>query len=101
MSDLRPCPFCGGQNLRETRGYVIECKDCGGEAHKDWWNNRPLLDEAVEALKFYADESNWDGQGTRDYGVVECSFNGGNEAVHDGYERAQQALSKLDVEVEE
>jgi hypothetical protein len=104
LDNLKPCPFCGGEPVVTETDFsvnMVNCNNCSSKAYKDDWNNRPMLDEALETLKFYADESNWSEQSTRDYGVVECLFNGGNKAVHDGYKKAQQALSDLSVEGEQ
>lgn len=30
MNNLKPCPFCGGNNL-EDRYVYIKCTDCGAE----------------------------------------------------------------------
>ena len=54
MSELKPCPFCGGNNLDEAYGdnldyadYWIECRDCEFIVSKDTkaqtvtlWNTR-------------------------------------------------------------
>lgn len=54
-SELSPCPFCGGDNLSESwwRGgeVSVKCADCKTEQSKENWNNRPVLDEAVELLR--------------------------------------------------
>lgn len=69
-TELKPCPFCGGEADKIPRfnmGYVgddIKCS-CGAETPKhladdaavEWWNNRPyenkIKDDAVrEALQY-------------------------------------------------
>jgi Lar family restriction alleviation protein len=101
MSDqeLRTCPFCGGEDIkveclteykhRDNREYEVGCYGCGcnsgiknsrQEAIEAW--NRPMLDGAVEALEEISD-----GNGTRTNKHLRSI--------------AQQALSDLDVEVEE
>ena len=49
MSELKPCPFCGGNNLTiERLMYVVFCNDCGaemsGNAPLGNWNTRPIED---------------------------------------------------------
>ncbi len=54
MSELKPCPFCGGSNLEACSGaggYII-CKDCdaygpalSGAAAEDAWNKRARVPE--------------------------------------------------------
>ena len=76
MSDLLPCPFCGGADLVYNRpigtagmGRNILCKDCraegplltfeSGTAHEKW-NTRtpdPRLTVAVEALEMIKESS--------------------------------------------
>jgi Lar family restriction alleviation protein len=57
---LKPCPFCGGQNVkcdneRDKRGYTVyfgKCFDCGAMGHDTRnydkataaWNTRPIED---------------------------------------------------------
>ncbi|MBQ4430579.1 MAG: Lar family restriction alleviation protein [Synergistaceae bacterium] len=51
--NLKPCPFCGSDNIREYFGYpvmhsVIKCADCGGrmvisgtpQKAAQFWNRR-------------------------------------------------------------
>lgn len=67
MSELKPCPFCGGDQLDIgiTGGatFWVECSSCGScsASHDDEydattaWNNRPgedALQERVEALEW-------------------------------------------------
>ena len=53
MTELKPCPFCGSRDIKETalqtlfpqagfvrsNGYV--CLSCGSKNYKSMWNNRP------------------------------------------------------------
>lgn len=64
MSDLRPCPFCGGKASYD-KSYKIDCNDCGVSIErwadnrhgsnkkevKKAWNNQPQLNAAIEALE--------------------------------------------------
>lgn len=53
--ELKPCPFCGSENIREHSGYPLEywsvkCLDCGGRMQFygsqqqaiNAWNRRAL-----------------------------------------------------------
>ena len=59
MSNLKPCPFCGSNDL--WSGYMafgrweVECMDCGGnmrggirEETENDWNQRAALAESPE-----------------------------------------------------
>lgn len=50
MAELKPCPFCGGSNLRVTDscGYLemsVECADCDASGPYGWPDDR---ESAVE-----------------------------------------------------
>ena len=67
MSELKPCPFCGGTNIQHRHqggglDHTIRCRDCGcktghHESKEDnvaSWNRRapdPEKQELVEALR--------------------------------------------------
>ena len=60
MSDLKPCPFCGGENLnkinlKEGSDFtLVTCLDCGGGNAIAAWNTRsadPKLDTAMKLLR--------------------------------------------------
>ena len=47
MSELKPCPFCGGSNVKDEPALqVVICMDCGAEIDTDLgeWNKRPIED---------------------------------------------------------
>jgi hypothetical protein len=48
VSDLKPCPTCGGTDLDPIPGCPGEvlCYPCGTSGHIDTWNNRPGEDRA-------------------------------------------------------
>lgn len=70
MSDLKPCPFCGGEARKDEAddgGKFIECSTCSActalhydraENLESAWNSRRgaegALREMREALEFYA-----------------------------------------------
>lgn len=52
MSELKPCPFCGSENVSQSRGqkgdgspwFYIECEDCAAVADSaEAWNRRPTI----------------------------------------------------------
>jgi Lar family restriction alleviation protein len=62
--NLKPCPFCGGNNIEIKRGHnnifnsSVECKDCGGMMVyysnlpvDEEWNTRPLEDAKDAEIK--------------------------------------------------
>ena len=64
MSELRPCPFCGGVvclcTANRGASFSVWCSDCGWvnggaypsrERAAEAWNHRPLEDELAAALK--------------------------------------------------
>ena len=69
MSELKPCPFCGGKVRLSTasRGasFAVWCGNCGGtnggeylseESAIKHWNRRPLEDEMAEVLEWLLEE---------------------------------------------
>lgn len=58
MTDLKPCPFCGGVDIREHLNSWDEahfrCQACGSTAPLTIWNTRPaedLLNAKLEIKK--------------------------------------------------
>lgn len=71
MSELKRCPFCGGearlQHRQRKRGYYVICKECGcrtplfqyqydsleklREQAIEAWNTRKPMDDIVERLE--------------------------------------------------
>lgn len=55
MIDLKPCPFCGEDKLRDI-GIRIHCYRCGSEAYNGVWNTRHQAAKAegqgVERTRF-------------------------------------------------
>lgn len=63
MTELKPCPFCGSDNISDSIGQTgdgkpwpyVECENCGASAEPDIWNRRDgrpagADPEVVEAL---------------------------------------------------
>ncbi|MCK4820433.1 Lar family restriction alleviation protein [bacterium] len=44
MSELKPCPFCGGEEIVGTSfgvdGSEYQCQSCGAAVGTDMWNQR-------------------------------------------------------------
>ncbi len=57
MTDLKPCPFCGNENVRVYVGLMefhdgeVACDDCGGSC-----GNYPTRDDAIAAWNRRANE---------------------------------------------
>ena len=57
MSDLKPCPFCGSENVSHSVGRTgddkpwpyVECENCGASTEPDVWNKRQ--DATIERLR--------------------------------------------------
>jgi len=46
MSELKPCPFCGGTNICTEKGINLNyCDSCSAEANIEHWNTRPIEDD--------------------------------------------------------
>jgi len=41
MSDLKPCPFCGGAAMRSCIPGTAKCLECGASTIVNNWNTRP------------------------------------------------------------
>ena len=70
MMKLKPCPFCGSEDLRRDKpnSFIpeyIHCEDCGGTNGAVSWSTRatdPLMKEMAAALVAtdkFADEYHW------------------------------------------
>ena len=45
MSELKPCPFCGGTKICTEKGINLNyCDNCSAESNVEHWNNRPIED---------------------------------------------------------
>ncbi len=62
MSDLKPCPFCGSENVipveadylneggKVTILWDVECQDCQSLVRKSMWNRRPAEDAKTREI---------------------------------------------------
>ena len=45
MSELKPCPFCGGTKICTEKGINLNyCDNCSAESNIEHWNIRPIED---------------------------------------------------------
>ena len=45
MSDLKPCPFCGGTKICTEKSINLNyCDNCSAESNIEHWNTRPIED---------------------------------------------------------
>ena len=45
MSELKPCPFCGGTKICTEKGLNLNyCDNCSAESNIEHWNTRPIED---------------------------------------------------------
>ncbi len=56
MTDLKPCPFCGGTNIYTSSQDNHGCANCPTLVKGAKWNSRPLYDalkkDALELANF-------------------------------------------------
>ena len=46
MSELKPCPFCGGTKICTEKGINLNyCDNCSAESNVEHWNTRPIEDD--------------------------------------------------------
>ena len=67
MSELKPCPFCGGTNICTEKGINLNyCDSCSAEANIEHWNNRPIEDALtarIAELEAVVDKLIWSVEG--------------------------------------
>ena len=60
MSELKPCPFCGGTKICTEKGINLNyCDNCSAESNVEHWNTRPIedaLNRRIAELEAYIDE---------------------------------------------
>lgn len=98
MSELLPCPFCGGEAeaVHEINGmWTVECVKCGALVDGiEAWNTRAPM--SYEDLKILLDEVGVSEQTCRNVGYYidgtrfkcsECGYNGWTKWAKDGEDR--------------
>ena len=69
MSDLKPCPFCGSENIKHHhysnqpyQQYIVRCKNCGARVIKaslelafEAWNRRAEPEERTAKVEHKSD----------------------------------------------
>jgi Lar family restriction alleviation protein len=93
MSELKPCPFCGGEaELKQTgrKGLTIKCKSCQIKLHQkvlnlslEWlepkmiesWNKRWEIDQVIEILEDYISVCGWPHVNTKAIDEIRKRFN--------------------------
>lgn len=47
MTELKPCPFCGGNDIRPSQDFdeCVVCERCGSHIEEEMWDSRPIEDE--------------------------------------------------------
>jgi hypothetical protein len=82
MSELKPCPFCGGKNVLSTElqdglPFIAYCQ-CGAENEAENWNNRPIEDKLRKRIAELEAERRWriiaDGELPDDRATVLVAF---------------------------
>ena len=67
MSELKPCPFCGGTNICTEKGINLNyCDSCSAEANIEHWNTRPIEDALrarIAELEAVVDKLIWSVEG--------------------------------------
>ena len=86
MSELKCCPFCGGEaelhsvDIGSTTDYFISCKECGckqsgsisRQAVINAWNERKPMANIVEKLEEKQHQANKDAQISESYEDVQA-----------------------------
>jgi ribosomal protein L37AE/L43A len=50
MDELKPCPFCGSDDVKQYMDTSIHCRQCGAEGGYSW-NYRPIEDKLNARIK--------------------------------------------------
>ena len=105
MSELKPCPFCGGSNVKDEPALqVVICMDCGAEKDTDLgeWNKRPIEDALnariaeLEAELKITDELLKEATETIGAVVACCTYNSNDDAKIGIYGIDQKAFTRID-----
>ena len=106
MINLKPCPFCGGNDIvYEEALSVTYCNDCGGELDEGFgsdWNTRPIEDALtariakLEAELKITDELLKEATETIGAVVACCTYNSNDDAKIGIYGIDQKAFTRID-----
>jgi len=51
MSEMKPCPFCGGTKICTEKGINLNyCDNCSAESNVEHWNTRPIEDALKQRI---------------------------------------------------
>lgn len=60
MSELKPCPFCGGTKICTEKGINLNyCDNCSAESNIEHWNTRPIEDALNKRIDELEAERRW------------------------------------------
>ena len=60
MSELKPCPFCGGTKICTEKGINLNyCDNCSAESNVEHWNTRPIEDALNKRIAELEAERRW------------------------------------------
>mgnify|MGYP002681909035 CR=1 FL=1 len=60
MSELKPCPFCGGTKICTEKGINLNyCDNCSAESNVEHWNTRPIEDALNRRIAELEAQQRW------------------------------------------
>ena len=60
MSELKPCPFCGGTKICTEKGINLNyCDNCSAESNVEHWNTRPIEDALRKRIAELESAQRW------------------------------------------
>ena len=60
MSELKPCPFCGGTKICTEKGINLNyCDNCSAESNVEHWNTRPIEDALQARIAKLEAQQRW------------------------------------------
>ena len=60
MSELKPCPFCGGTKICTEKGINLNyCDNCSAESNVEHWNTRPIEDALQARIAELEAQQRW------------------------------------------
>lgn len=103
LSNLRPCPFCGGTKICTEKGINLNyCDNCSAESNVEHWNTRPIEDALrAEIARLRAKFDTTDkllSEATSTIGAVIacCTYNSNDDAKIGIYGIDQKAFTRID-----